>query len=92
MVYPDNFTPSWGGEAEWGSGFSWGASQQSANVFTARIFPTVQKCQSFQVSIQEVYDPSMGVAAGAGLTLSGLALIIGMKKGYRTQSASKSFG
>ncbi len=88
-VDPNNFTEPWGGEAFWGDSIPWGGP---GNVFSARLFPEKQKCQSFQVTIQEVYDPSMGQAAGEGLTLSGLALIVGMKKGYRTQSAAKSFG
>lgn len=88
-VLPDNFTQPWGGEALWGSGGPWGGP---GAVFSARVFPTKQKCQSFQVSIQEVYDPSMGAAAGQGLTLSGLALVTGIKRGYRTQKASRSFG
>lgn len=88
-VIPDNFSKPCGGEALWGSGGPWGGP---GNVFTARIFPEKQKCQSFQVTVQEVYDPSMGQAAGQGLSLSGLALIVGVKKGYRTQSAKKSFG
>lgn len=90
LVSPDNFAKAWGGEALWGSGKPWGGSE--GNVFTARMFPQVQKCQSFQVTIQELYDPTLGVKAGAGLSLSGLALIVGMKRGFRTQSASKSFG
>lgn len=89
LVAPDNFNPSWGGEAAWGVGSAWGGE---GNVFEARIFPQQQKCESFQVSVAEVYDPSMGIAAGAGLTLSGLNLVVGMKKGYRVQKASKSFG
>lgn len=88
-VLPDNYSAAWGGEAQWGSGGPWGGP---GNVFSARLFPTKQKCESFQVSIQEVYDPSMGQAAGQGLTLSGMNLIVGMKKGSRTQSAKKSFG
>ena len=97
LVTPDNYTQPWGGEASWGSGGSWGSDQvgysgSQANVFSARLWPDLQKCQSFQVSVQEVYDSSFGATAGEGLTLSGLALIVGMKKGYRTQSASKSFG
>lgn len=88
-ILPNNFVANWGGEAQWGSGPTWGGP---GNVFSARLFPEKQKCQSFQVSIQEIYDPSFGQAAGEGLTLSGLALIIGLKKGYRTQSAAKSFG
>lgn len=89
IVSPDNFTPNWGDEAVWGSGGPWGGV---GNVFSCRVFPNKQKCQSFQVSIQEIYDSSLGVAPGQGLSLSGLALIVGVKKGYRTQKASRSFG
>ena len=97
LVTPDNYTPSWGGEALWGSGGSWGSDQDNGtgspgNIFSARLWPQIQKCESFQVSIQEVYDSTLGVAAGQGLTLSGLALVVGAKKGWRTQSAQKSFG
>jgi hypothetical protein len=95
IVTPDNFTPPWGGLPQWGSD-NWGSSDgingANANVFSARVFPTTQKCESFQVNIQEVYDPSFGVAAGEGLSLSGLALVIGVKRGFRTQSARRSYG
>ena len=43
---------------------------------------TKQKCESLQIKVSEVYDPSLGVQAGAGLTLSGMNFIIGVKKGY----------
>ena len=89
VVTPDNYTPIYGNEPLWGSGETWGGQ---SNVFSARIFPEKQKCESFQITIQEVYDSSFGVAAGAGLTLSGLAMVVGVKKGFRTQSAAKSFG
>jgi hypothetical protein len=97
LITPDNYTPPWGGEAQWGSGTGWGsdisdAADNNSNVFSERLFPEIQKCQSFQVSIQEVYDSSLGVAPGQGLSLSGLALVVGMKKGYRTQSAARSWG
>lgn len=88
-VLPKDYAAVWGGEAQWGSGGPWGGS---TNVFRSRFFPEQGKCESFQVSIQEVYDPSLGQAAGQGLTLSGMNLIIGMKKGYRTSSAKNSFG
>lgn len=90
-VLPEESPAPWGGEALWGAGAGWGGSN-SANVFSARIFPQVQKCQSFQMTIQEVFDRDAGQPVGEGLSLSGLALIVGMKKGYRTQSARKSFG
>jgi hypothetical protein len=89
QVLPDNFSPAWGLDPLWGSNGPWGGP---GNVFSARVFPEKQKCESFQVTINEIYDSSYGMAAGQGLTLSGLALIVGIKKGYRTQSAAKSFG
>lgn len=90
IVTPDNYAKPWGDEAQWGSGPQWGGGP--GNVFSARCFPAKQKCQSFQVTIQELFDPSYGTDPGQGLSLSGLALIVGMKKGYRTQRASRSFG
>jgi hypothetical protein len=97
LITPDNFTPPWGGEAQWGSGTGWGsdisdAADNNSNIFSERFFPQIQKCQSFQVSIQEVYDSTLGVEPGQGLSLSGLALVVGIKKGYRTQSAARSWG
>jgi hypothetical protein len=89
IITPDNFTNPWGGEAVWGSGGPWGGP---GNPFEARVFPKQQKCSSFQVSLQEVYDSSMGQVAGQGLSLSGLNLIIGGKRGFRTQKATRSFG
>lgn len=89
IVAPDNYTAPWGAEALWGSGGPWGGI---GNVFEARVFPQKQKCESFQVTIDEVFDPNFGTDAGQGLTLSGLLLTVGLKKGYRTQSAKRSFG
>lgn len=89
QVTPDNYTPDYGDEANWGSGNAWGGP---GNVFEAEIFPEVQKCESFQITINEVYDRSSGVVAGQGLSLSGLNMIVGVKKGSRNQKASRSFG
>jgi hypothetical protein len=89
QITPDNYTKPWGGEAQWGSGGPWGGV---GNVFEARFFPSIQKCESFQVTIKEIYDASLGVSPGQGLTLSGLNLMVGLKKGNRTQSAKRSFG
>lgn len=88
-VTPDNYTAPWGGEALWGSGGGWGGV---GDVFSSRIFPERQKCQSFQIVINEIFDSSLGAAPGQGLSLSGLALAVGVKKGFRTQRASRSFG
>lgn len=89
VVTPDNNAPNWGGEEVWGGAGPWGGP---GNIFQARLFPQHQKCQTFQVSIQEVYDSTLGVAAGQGLSLSGMNLVVGVKKGYPIQKASRSFG
>jgi hypothetical protein len=88
-ILPDNYTPKWGGEAQWGSGGPWGGI---GNVLEARLFPERQKCEAFQITVNEVYDSSFSVPAAQGLSLSGLNLLLGIKKGTRTSKASQSFG
>ena len=64
----------------------------NATPFKARVFPNIQKCESFQLTINEQYDPQYGTVAGAGLTLSGLQMLTGLKKVSRTQATGRSFG
>lgn len=90
-VSPDNFAEAYGDEANWGSGPAWGGTSES-NVFESRIFPQIQKCESFRITVEESYDRTYDVPAGQGLSLSGLTVIVGVKKGYRVQKASRSFG
>lgn len=87
-IVPDNGNLAWGGSSPWGGDGVWGGA---TNIELERLFFEQQKCISFQVIVDEIYDSSFGTAAGAGLTLSGLNLTIGVKKGYPTLSASKSF-
>lgn len=89
IVTPMTPGANYGGNPVWGAGSPWGGPSK---VFESRVFPMIQKCESFQISINEIYDSSLGIAPGAGLTLSGLNLIVGVKKGYRTSSAARSFG
>lgn len=89
IITPSNFTPNWGGEQLWGSGGGWGGE---GNVEQHRVFLQKQKCQAFQITLNELYDPSKGVAAGAGLTLSGLNCIVGMKDGKPRLKPSSSVG
>lgn len=89
LVVPDNASPVWGGLPLYGGGATYGGP---GNVLEARMFPQIQKCESFQLKIDEVYDASYGVPAGQGLSLSGLSLTLGLKKGARTSKASQSFG
>lgn len=90
IITPDNNPDKWGGEALWGSGEAWGGKE--GNVEQWRVFLQHQKCQSFQITLKEIFDPSLGQLAGAGLTLSGIDLTVGMKKGRPTLKASRQVG
>lgn len=89
IVTPANIYSTYGSDSVYGGGEVYGGQ---GKVFEAQVFPQQQKCESFQIAFQEVYDPSFGVAAGAGLTLTGLTLTVGLKKGTRNNPASRSFG
>lgn len=51
-----------------------------------RIFLSTQKCQAFQIAITE------NAGTGAGLSMSGLNLEVGIKKGYTTIPSAQSTG
>lgn len=92
LITPSNNPPTtFGSDALFGNSPVFGGSPDT-NVFEERFFPIQQKCESFQVSIQEVFDYSFGSSSGQGLTLSGLNLVVGTKRGFRTQSAKRSAG
>lgn len=88
VINPINYTGPYGSDPIYGNNTYGGAT----DVERWRIFPERQKCSSFKVTIKEIYDPSLGVPAGAGLSLSGMALLVGIKRGTRTQSANTSAG
>lgn len=90
VITPDNFNETFGeDDGVFGSGSPFGGN---SSVEQWRIFFDQQKCQAFQITLTEIYDPSYGVAAGAGFTMSGLALTVSGKKGYPTLPASRSAG
>lgn len=78
-ITPDNYSPSWGGDTNWGSGSVWGGG---SNIEQWQINFETQSCQTFQLSLNEYFDPSKGLAPGAGLTISGLDIVYGSSKGY----------
>lgn len=57
-----------------------------------RVFLQRQRCMAFAIEIQEVFDPSYGTTAGAGLTLSGINVVMGFKSQFRPNSAAMSAG
>ncbi len=64
----------------------------SGNIEQWRVFLDKQRCQSFQITLNEFYDSSMGAAAGGGLTLSGLNVIAGFKRAYKSIGSANSVG
>ena len=88
-IQPDNFSPVWGSDQVWGESSPWGGASNSEQW---RVNLTQQKCQSIQITVSELYDPSFGVPAGAGFTMSGLNLIVGAKSGYPRLPATRIVG
>lgn len=89
VITPDNYSPNWGGEPLWGNGQAWGGP---GNIEQWRVFFKQQKCQAFQITVMESFDSTLGQAAGAGFTMSGLDLQVGMKSGSPKIRASRSVG
>lgn len=95
LVAPTNFAPTYGGAESNGQYTVYGQDSPyggGGNVENARVFLDRHRCSAFQINIQEVYDPSFGVMAGAGLTLSGINLVYAAKSGWRPISAAHDFG
>lgn len=97
LIKPTNYSLPYGGMSPYGQGSYGGPAKTpgtygQADIENWRVFLKKQRCQAFQISIQEVYDPSMGSPAGAGFTLSGLNIIYGSKNSFRPISASQSVG
>ena len=92
LITPDNYsTPygSGGSQSPYGEGDPYGGP---TNLELWRVFLERQRCMAFSIEVQEIFDASLGVTAGAGLTISGLNVVMGFKKAFRPQSAAKSAG
>lgn len=100
LISPTNYSQPYGGpnpnpgdgtdsEDPYGQGTPYGGE---TDVEQWRIFLTKQRCQSFQITIEEIYDQSFGVSAGAGLTLSGINVLYGYKSGFRPIASRHSVG
>ncbi len=92
IISPNNYSPPLGSgssQSPLGQGTPLGGP---SNLEDWRIFLQRQRCMAFAIEAQEVFDPSFDTAAGAGLTLSGLNVVMGFKKDFRPQSAANSVG
>lgn len=88
-ITPTNATGVYGSDSLYGQTSPYGGM---GDVEEWRIQFDTQQCQSIQVSLQELYDPSIGEAAGAGFTLSSMTVLVGVKKNIRPFAASKTVG
>jgi hypothetical protein len=89
LIDPTNFTGVYGSDSLYGQTSPYGGP---GSLEQWRIQPSTQNCQSFQISLQEVYDPSLGVQAGAGFTLSAMTCVLGVNRSYRPVKAANTIG
>lgn len=88
-IMPDNFTPNYGNDELYGSTSPYGGP---GNEEDWQIFFERQKCKAFQITLNEIYDGTYAIPAGAGFTLSGINMLVGVKARYPKLPASRSVG
>jgi hypothetical protein len=90
MISPDNNSPPFGVSTPFGNQTPFGGP---SDIEQWQLNFQNQTCTAFQLTLQEFFDPTIGPSAGAGLTLSGLDLVYGAKKGFpRKLPASRKTG
>lgn len=89
IISPTNFSETYGDDTIYGGGEYYGGQP---TLEQERIFLQQQKCQSFQITVQEIFDSTLGTIAGAGLTFSGIDLTVGLKGQSPKLPASKAVG
>lgn len=89
VITPTNFAGVYGSDSLYGQTTPYGGL---GTLEQWRIQPAQQKCQTFQFGLQEIYDPSFAVPAGAGFTLSAMTCTIGVNRGNRPVRAANTIG
>lgn len=86
-IRPNNFSPSV--PSSFGIPVPFGSPSQLEQW---RIHAKRQLCESFQLSMTEVFDPSLGTMPGGGFTMSGINCEIMIKKAARPIKGANSVG
>lgn len=89
LITPTNYNSPFGGDPLYGSSLTYGGGTL---VEKWRVMLAQQKCDSIQFTVKENFDSTFGVEAGQGLTISGLNIIVGIKKGWVTIPAVNTAG
>lgn len=88
-ITPDNYSQPYGLPSPYGQGSPYGGP---GDVEQWRCFLVNKRCQAFQLTIQEIYDHSLGVPAGEGVRMSGLNLIVEAKRSSRAGPVNQTVG
>lgn len=86
VLTSQNYSEPYGNDPLYGNGSPYGGP---GNVEQWRVFFNQQKCQSFQLRVQEIFDPQYATVPGSGVQLTGINLIVGLKSSYPRLSAQQ---
>lgn len=89
LVTPDNFAGNYGSDSLYGQGIPYGGK---APLEQWRAQVQRQRCQSFQIAIQEKFDPSFSTMPGAGFTMSAITGWVGIKRARRPIRSANTVG
>ena len=89
LINPTNYNGTYGDDPLYGSTFVYGGNP---TLEQWRIFFQRQTTASFQISVDEIFDPQYGTVAGEGLTISGINVIYGIRGNYARLPAAQSVG
>jgi hypothetical protein len=89
VLTPLNSVTLYGGSSPYGQSGVFGGTPSLEQY---RLFFTQQRCQAVSIEFQEVIDPAYVNQAGAGLTISGINVLLGFKGKAPTMPSNQSFG